>query len=62
MTTDRALIAIAKPADRRRLLERLDELGGLAGLMRERGTLARPDEPEPLHRAGRGTTTERTTS
>lgn len=48
-------------ADRRRLLERLDELRGLTELMRERGTLAEPDEPVPLHRTGRDTTTaERT--
>ena len=37
-----ALTARISRADRRRLLERLDELAELDGLMRERGTLARP--------------------
>jgi hypothetical protein len=37
---------------RARLLERLAELGELDALMKERGTLAGPDEPPPLHRAG----------
>jgi len=32
-------------ADRRRLLDRLDELADLEALMRERGTLARPGPP-----------------
>jgi len=48
-------------ADRRRLLERLDELGGLADLMKQSGSLAEAPEPVPLHRAGRDTS-ERTTS
>jgi hypothetical protein len=48
--------------DRERILERLAELRGLPELMRERGTLAEPDEPVPLHRAGRDATTERTTT
>jgi hypothetical protein len=47
--------------DRQRLLERLAELRELAELMRERGTLAEPDEPVPLHRTGRSTA-ERTAS
>jgi hypothetical protein len=55
-------IAIAKRADRRRLLERLDKLGDLAGLMKQPGGLAEAPEPVPLHRAGRGTAIERTTS
>lgn len=46
---------------RARLLERLDELGNLAELMRQPGTLAEAPEPVPLHRAGRDTTAERTT-
>jgi hypothetical protein len=50
-------------ADRQRLLERVDELTGLDRLMRERGTLAEPDEPPPLHRASRNTeTTEEKTT
>ena len=49
-------------ADRQRILDRLAELGGLAELMRESGSLAAPDEPVPLHRASRDTTAERTTS
>ena len=48
--------------DRQRLLERLRELRETARLMEERGSLAAPDEPVPLHRAGRDTVTERTTS
>ena len=53
-------VAELSKADRRRLLERVGELADLDRLMRERGTLAEPDEPVPLHRAGRDTT-ERTT-
>ena len=34
---------------RARLLERLDELGGLADLMRQPGSLAEAPEPVPLH-------------
>jgi hypothetical protein len=49
-------------ADRVRLLERLAELGELDELMRERGTLAPPDEMRALHSMRRDTTTERTTS
>ena len=37
-------------ADRRRLIDRVDELGQLADLMRGVGSLAAPDEPLPLHR------------
>ena len=47
--------------DRRRLLERLAELGELADLMREPGGLAEVPEPPPLHRTNHDTTTERTT-
>ena len=62
MHANPAPVAIAKRADRRRLLERLDELGDLAGLMKQPGGLAEAPEPVPLHRAGRDTTTERTAS
>ena len=55
-------IARLSRADRERILERLAELRGLAELMRERGTLAEPHEPVPLHRASRDATTERTTT
>jgi hypothetical protein len=54
-------IADLTRTDRRRLLEQLDETNELDRLMREPGTLAGPDEPEPLHRAGRNNA-ERTTS
>jgi hypothetical protein len=40
--------------DRARLLERVKELDDLDTLMRKPGLLSRPDEPPPLHRAGRG--------
>jgi hypothetical protein len=46
--------------DRQRLLERLRELRETARLMEERGSLAAPGPPVPLHRAGRDT--ERTTT
>jgi hypothetical protein len=36
--------------DRRRLIDRVDELGQLADLMRGGTSLAAPDEPLPLHR------------
>ena len=49
-----AIAALLSARDRERLLERLREIGDLASLMRERGSLAGPDEPMPLHRAGRG--------
>jgi hypothetical protein len=55
-----AIADLLAAADRECLLERLAELGDLAGLMRERGTLAAVPEPVPLHRAGRNTA-ERTT-
>jgi len=55
-----ALADLLRPADRRRLLEHLDQTDELDRLMRERGTLASPSEPEPLHRT-RHDTTERTT-
>jgi hypothetical protein len=56
-----AIADLISPADRRRLLEHLAEADEVDRLMRERGTLASPDEPVPLHRAGRDTTTGRTT-
>ena len=56
-----ALADLLRPADRVRLLGHLDQAEELGRLMRERGTLASPAEPEPLHRAGRDTTTGRTT-
>jgi len=46
------------PAARQRLLERLRELRELDREMRLPGSLASPDEPVPLHRAGRGGTPE----
>jgi hypothetical protein len=61
MPADAALMAVAKRADRVRL-ERERELAELARLMRQPGGLAEAPEPLPLHRAGRDTTTERTTS
>jgi hypothetical protein len=58
-----AITAELRRAERKRLLERLDELGDLARLMRQPGGLAEAPEPVPLHRTGRDTTTtERTTS
>ena len=60
MTADAALIAVTRRADRVRL-EREGELAELARLMTEPGSLAEAPEPVPLHRAGRDTTTERTT-
>ena len=58
-----AIAALLSARDRQRLEERLRELGDLASLMRERGSLAGPDEPVLLHRAGRGgDATERTAS
>jgi hypothetical protein len=61
MTADAALMAVTKRVDRVRL-ERERELDELARLMREPGGLAEAPEPPPLHRAGRDTTTERTTT
>jgi hypothetical protein len=43
-------VATLSRADRRRLLERLDELADTRRLMTEPGSLAAPDEPVPLHR------------
>jgi hypothetical protein len=60
-----AIADLLKPADRRRLLEHLAEADELDRLMRERGTLAGPDEPVPLHRTRVETkfsATKRTTS
>jgi len=48
------LAAMLSRADRERLLERLAELRRLDREMRAPGSLAAPDEPVPLHRAGRG--------
>jgi hypothetical protein len=45
---------------RARLLGRVRELDQLDELMRQPGTLAEPDEPVPLHRAGRDTVTNST--
>lgn len=49
-----ATLKLLSSADRTRLLKRLDELGELDALMRERGTLARPAATRPSARA-RGT-------
>ena len=57
-----AIADLISRADRQRLLERLAELGDLAGLMRQPGGLPSVPEPVPLHRTARDTTTERTTS
>ena len=54
-----AIAAMLSRADRERLLERLHELRDLDREMRAPGSLAAPSEPLPLHRAGRGTVTER---
>jgi hypothetical protein len=50
MPANPAPVAIAKPADRRRLQGRMRELAELAGLMEERGYLPPAPEPVPLHR------------
>jgi hypothetical protein len=47
-----ALADLLRSADRERLLERLAEITETDRLMRQRGTLASPAEPEPLHRTG----------
>ena len=52
MTT---IASMLSRADRERLLERLGVLRALDREMRPPGSLAAPDEPVPLHRAGRGT-------
>ena len=52
MTT---IASMLSRADRERLLERLRELRALDREMRAPGSLAAPEEPVPLHRAGRGT-------
>ena len=57
-----AVIDLLSRETRVRLLERLDELGGLDRLMRQPGSLAEAPAPPPLHRTNRGTTTERTMS
>lgn len=57
----RALADLISRADRERLLGRVRELDDLDALMHERGGLAEAPEPVPLHRAGRDTTTRRTT-
>ena len=48
-----AVAALLTPTDRERLLERLRELREVDREMRAPGSLAAPDEPVPLHRAGR---------
>jgi hypothetical protein len=48
-----AIADLLKPADRERLAARVKELDELARLMKQPGSLAEPDEPLPLHRAGR---------
>jgi len=53
-----AIAAMLSRADRERLLERLRELRALDRETRLPGSLAAPDEPVPLHRAGRGGTPE----
>jgi hypothetical protein len=47
-----AIPALLSRADRKRLLKRLDELGELDALIRERGTLARPAATRPSARTG----------
>lgn len=56
------ITAALSSRDRQRLLERVAQLGDLANLMKQPGSLAEAPEPPPLHRAGRGTATERTTT
>ena len=48
-----AVANLLNPADRQRLEERLNELRALDREMRAPGSLAAPDEPVQLHRAGR---------
>jgi hypothetical protein len=62
MPASPAPVAIAKRADRRRLQDRIRELAEFDKLMRQPGGLAEVPEPVPLHRTGRGITTERTTT
>lgn len=57
---DHGITAALSVRDRQRLLERVAQLGDLADLMRQPGSLAEAPEPPPLHRADRDTT-ERTT-
>ncbi len=57
-----AIAALLSARDRQRIEERLRELRTLDRDMRAPGSLATPDEPVPLHRAGyRDEVTERTT-
>jgi len=56
-----ALADLLRPADCRRLFEHPDEANELDRLMRTRGPLAGPEEPEPLHRVA-ALPTERTTA
>jgi hypothetical protein len=56
-----AITALLTRADRQRLLERLAEHEDTRRLMTERGSLAAPDEPVPLHRTNRDAI-ERTTA
>jgi len=48
-----AIANLVSRETRARLLERLDELDGLADLMRQPGGLPEAPEAPPLHRAGR---------
>jgi len=47
------LADLLDPADRQRLLARMRDLAEFDALMRERGSLAAPAEPPPLHHAVR---------
>jgi len=53
-----AIARLLPDRDRERLLERLAELRELDREMRAPGSLAAPEEPAPLHRAGRGDVSE----
>jgi hypothetical protein len=55
-----AIADLLTRADRQRLLEHLAEREDIRRLMTEPGSLAAPDEPEPLHRTNRDIITERT--
>jgi len=60
--SDHGIIAALSGRDRQRLLERVAQLGDLADLMRQPGSLAEAPEPPPLHRTNHDATTERTTT
>ena len=57
-----AIAALLSARDRQLLEDRLRELRALDREMRAPGSLATPDEPVPLHRAGRDTGGSGTTS